>query len=31
VIGLYDEKTGQRLMAGQQDHAVLFEGDQILQ
>jgi hypothetical protein len=29
VLGLYDEKTGHRLMAGEQDHVVLFEGDRI--
>jgi len=27
VIGLYDEKTGQRLRVGQQDHVILFERD----
>lgn len=29
VLGLYDEKTGRRLMADQQDHVVLFEGARI--
>ena len=29
VLGLYSEKTGRRLMAGQQDHIILFEGDRI--